>query len=154
MRRMRLCALLSAALCASSDVVSAFTTSNIQSTKQLDSLTHSSLRSTLDEAPSTTNTKSDEDNHVENVDVSSLPEPPSLGRNIFRNLRDSISYISSETTSPFLCSEPLNSGVLPDPDRFVKDRAEKLGPVFMAYNFFAPTVFVGGQVAVKEFITG
>ena len=101
MRRMRLCALLSAALCASSDVVSAFTTSNIQSTKQLDSLTHSSLRSTLDEAPSTTNTKSDEANDAENVDVSSLPEPPSLGRNIFRNLRDSISYINSETTSPF-----------------------------------------------------
>ena len=102
MRRMRLCALLSAALCASSDVVSAFTTSNIQSAKQLDSpLTHSSLRSTLDEAPSTTNTNSDEANDAENVDVSSLPEPPSLGRNIFRNLRDSISYISSETTSLF-----------------------------------------------------
>lgn len=42
----------------------------------------------------------------------------------------------------------------PDPDRFVKDRTEKLGPVFLAYNFFAPTVFVGGKEAVKDFITG
>ena len=68
-------------------------------------------------------------------DISSLPLPPSQGMNLYRNIRDSISYISN-------------------PDRFVATRAAKLGPVFMAYNFFKLTVFCGGQEAVKEFISG
>lgn len=125
----RLCPfLLSATLCAIPDGVSAFTFN----TRRRPPLTHFALD--LDDAPTTTEI-SDEVNDVEKVDTSSLPLPPTLGRNLYRNIRDSISYIN-------------------DPDRFVKDRTEKLGPVFLAYNFFAPTLFVGGQEAVKEFITG
>mmetsp|Transcript_22637 Transcript_22637/g.48713 ORF Transcript_22637/g.48713 Transcript_22637/m.48713 type:complete len:531 (+) Transcript_22637:42-1634(+) len=70
----------------------------------------------------------------EEMDASSLPLPPSLGMNLYRNVRDTLSYLS-------------------DSDRFVADRSGRLGPIFMGHLFFKPTVFCGGQEAVKEFIT-
>ena len=68
-------------------------------------------------------------------DLSSLPLPPNQGMNFYRNIRDSLSYLSNM-------------------DRFVADRSAKLGPVFLSYQFFKPTVFCGGHEAVKEFISG
>lgn len=69
------------------------------------------------------------------VDISNLPVPPNQGMNIYRNIRDTLSYLK-------------------DPDRFVADRTAKLGPVFLAYQFFKPIVYCGGQKAAKEFISG
>ena len=60
--------------------------------------------------------------------------PPTPGMNLYRNIRDSLSYLSN-------------------PDRFVADRSSKLGPIFLTYQFFKPTVFVGGQKNVQEFIS-
>lgn len=68
-------------------------------------------------------------------DISDLPLPPNQGMNFFRNIRDSVSYLSN-------------------PDRFVADRSAKLGPVFLSYQFFKPAVFCGGQQNVQEFISG
>mmetsp|Transcript_57356 Transcript_57356/g.171056 ORF Transcript_57356/g.171056 Transcript_57356/m.171056 type:complete len:534 (-) Transcript_57356:226-1827(-) len=67
-------------------------------------------------------------------DVASLPLPPNKGFNIFRNLRDSFSYIA-------------------DPSRFVAKRTKELGQVFVAYQFFKPVVYVGGQQPVRSFVT-
>jgi len=69
------------------------------------------------------------------LDVSELPLPPNLGMNLYRNIRDSISYFSN-------------------PDRFVANRSARLGPIFLTYNFFKPTVICGGQANVQEFISG
>jgi cytochrome P450 len=41
-----------------------------------------------------------------------------------------------------------------DPDGTIAKRSEELGPVFEIYQFFKPVVVVGGQDAVKEFISG
>jgi hypothetical protein len=54
--------------------------------------------------------------------------------NLYRNIRDSISYLTN-------------------PDRFVADRSSKLGPIFLSYQFFRPTVFLGGQKNVQQFIS-
>ena len=71
----------------------------------------------------------------EEIDVSQLPLPPSNGMNIYRNIRDSVSYL-------------INA------DRFVKSRSEQLGPIFLSYQFFKPIVYCGGQKNVQEFIAG
>ncbi|KAL7483069.1 hypothetical protein ACHAW6_008736 [Cyclotella cf. meneghiniana] len=70
----------------------------------------------------------------EKRDVSKLPLPPNQGMNLYRNIRDSISYLTN-------------------PDRFVADRSAKLGPIFLSYQFFRPTVFLGGQKNVQQFIS-
>lgn len=59
---------------------------------------------------------------------------PSRKPGPFRNLRDSLAYLK-------------------DPDRFVEERSKELGPVFQAFTFFRPTVFIGGREAVAEFVT-
>lgn len=59
---------------------------------------------------------------------------PSRKHGPFRNLRDSLAYFK-------------------DPDRFVEERSKELGPVFQAFTFFRPTVFIGGREAVAEFVT-
>lgn len=71
----------------------------------------------------------------EKKDISELPLPPNLGMNLYRNIRDTFSYLSN-------------------PDRFVADRSAKLGPIFLAYQFFKPTVYCGGKENVAEFISG
>mmetsp|Transcript_27097 Transcript_27097/g.38832 ORF Transcript_27097/g.38832 Transcript_27097/m.38832 type:complete len:125 (-) Transcript_27097:35-409(-) len=66
-----------------------------------------------------------------NVELKTLP---SRKHGPFRNLRDSLAYFK-------------------DPDRFVEERSKELGPVFQAFTFFRPTVFIGGREAVAEFVT-
>lgn len=63
-----------------------------------------------------------------------LPLPPKK-RGLFRRVRDTFSYFKN-------------------PDRFLANRSEELGPVFQCYQFFQPVVVAGGQAAVKEFIDG
>ena len=90
MRTMKLLAfLLAATLCASAAVVSAFTFNK----PKRPALTHFAFD--LEEAPPTT-ARTVTDNDGEKVDISSLPLPPTQGRNLFRNIRDSISYINGE----------------------------------------------------------
>ena len=67
-------------------------------------------------------------------DLASLSLPPTKGQNIYRNIRDSLSYLAN-------------------PERFLRTRVEELGPVFLCYQFFKPLVIVGGQENVKEFIS-
>jgi cytochrome P450 len=68
------------------------------------------------------------------VDVSTLPLPPRKS-GVFRRLRDTI-------------------GHLKDPTKYVLQRSQELNsPVFQMYQFFKPVVVVGGQEAVREFIT-
>lgn len=62
------------------------------------------------------------------------PSSIHVGMNLYRNIRDSISYLRN-------------------PDRFVADRSAKLGPIFLSYQFFRPTVFLGGQKNVQQFIS-
>ncbi|KAL3915129.1 MAG: hypothetical protein SGPRY_007364 [Prymnesium sp.] len=57
------------------------------------------------------------------------------GLNLFANLRDSFLYIRS-------------------PDKFVADRSAELGPIFMAYQYFKPIVFLGGAKNVDAFTSG
>lgn len=70
---------------------------------------------------------------ADHLDLSTLPTPPGHKPGTFRNLRDSISYIIN-------------------PERFIANRSEIFGPVFLTNIFFKPTVVIGGQVAVKDFI--
>lgn len=67
--------------------------------------------------------------------LSELPTPPHKGLNLFWNLFDSISFII-------------------DPDKFVAKRSADLGPVFIAYNYFKPVVFLGGKANVVAFTSG
>lgn len=64
--------------------------------------------------------------------LSELPSPPSKG-GFLRRFRDLVSYLKN-------------------PDKFIARRSEELGPVFQMYMFLKPTVVVGGQDNVKEFI--
>lgn len=72
-------------------------------------------------------------NPTEVSTISQLPLPPNNGFNIFRNIRDTFSYLAS-------------------PKRFLTKRSAELGPTFVAYLFFKPTVFVGDPSLVQEFI--
>uniref|UniRef100_A0A7S4FF29 Cytochrome P450 n=1 Tax=Eutreptiella gymnastica TaxID=73025 RepID=A0A7S4FF29_9EUGL len=65
--------------------------------------------------------------------LESLPVPPGPKQGPIRNLRDSISYLIN-------------------PDRFIATRTDRYGPIFSTYLFFRPTVVVGGQPAVADFI--
>ena len=67
--------------------------------------------------------------------IAALPLPPSRKPGPFRGLRESISHMSNGK-------------------RFVRKRAEELGGVFLSTVFFQPTVVIGGQEAVKEFVSG
>lgn len=67
------------------------------------------------------------------IDISSLPLPPNNGMNLFRNIRDTFSYLAS-------------------PQRFISKRYKQLGPTFLAYQFFKPMVFVGNMTLVTEYV--
>ena len=66
-------------------------------------------------------------------DISTLPTPPGYKPGKLRNLGESISYLI-------------------DPERFIAKRSKIFGPVFMTNIFFRPTVVIGGQPSVKDFI--
>ena len=84
---------------------------------------------------STTKLSSTTDADLERERISALPLPPSRNQGPFRGLRESISHLSNNK-------------------RFVEKRRKELGPVFLSNIFFQPTVVIGGNEAVKEFVSG
>ena len=84
---------------------------------------------------STTKLSSTTDADLERERIAALPLPPSRNKGPFRGLRESISHLSNN-------------------QRFVEKRRKELGPVFLSNIFFQPTVVIGGQEAVKEFVSG
>ncbi|GFH46512.1 cytochrome P450 [Chaetoceros tenuissimus] len=67
--------------------------------------------------------------------IASLPLPPHRSPGPFRGIRESISHLT-------------------DGKRFARKRAEELGDVFLTNVFFKPTVIIGGQEAITEFVSG
>lgn len=67
--------------------------------------------------------------------IASLPLPPSRSPGPFRGIRESLSHLSNN-------------------QRFVRKRAEELGDVFLSNIYFQPTVVIGGQQAVQDFVSG
>lgn len=61
-----------------------------------------------------------------------LPLPPSK-KGFLRRFRDLFAYLKN-------------------PDQFIIHRSQQLGPIFQMYLFLKPTIIVGGQGNVKEFI--
>ena len=84
---------------------------------------------------STTKLSSTTDADLERERISALPLPPSRNQGPFRGLRESISHLSNNK-------------------RFVEKRRKELGPVFLSNIFFQPTVVIGGNEAVKTFVSG
>ena len=89
------------------------------------------------------------------VEVRSQPHINNFNLALFSTASESLEHLPTPPKkSGFLRRFRDTISMLKDPDGTIAARTAELGPVFEMYQFFKPIVVVGGQDAVKEFISG